>query len=434
MGELLELHTRLGRAEAVQRLLAELGERPLGGAASESLAIAREGLVQMLEHPETALRCGAEATRSLLHTMGESSDWVDTVAADAHGMSLGQLARTAQAQGIELVPVRVATNDEPPLPAVMHWRAGHFGTLLERSGNRYRVFDPAWGTERWITRDTLVSETSGHYLAPAALATDEVLSTADADAVRGAGYTSTVDTTATSPDDEKECLPDPEPDCSESLGMPTYAVHSVVVSLSITDTPLRYTVPRGPAVPFTLTYNHREATQPANFSYFNVGQKWNFSWLSFVEDDPQSPGAGVRRMSAGGGALSYRGYHAGTGAFAPEARAGAVLIRTGAASYERHLNDGSREIYALSDGATHAPRRIFLSRIEDPAGNAVVLNYDSALRLVAIEDAAGQRSTFEYGDAAFPLQITAITDPFGRSASIRYDSTGRLVVLTAIQN
>jgi YD repeat-containing protein len=184
----------------------------------------------------------------------------------------------------------------------------------------------------------------------------------------------------------------------------------------------------------TLTYNQREASQPATFGWFNVSQKWTLNWLSYIQNDPGAPGANVMRYVAGGGSINYSGYNTGTGAFTPETRDASVLVETSPSpvTYKRQLPDGSLEIYSKSDGSTSYPRRTFLTQVIDPAGNAVTLSYDSQLRLTSLTDATGRATTFTYGLAGHPLLITSITDPFGRSSQLAYDSNGRLSQITDV--
>jgi RHS repeat-associated protein len=142
----------------------------------------------------------------------------------------------------------------------------------------------------------------------------------------------------------------------------------------------------------------------------------------------------VTRYVAGGGTVSYSGYNTTTHAFTPETRDASVLVRTSATPivYQRQLADGSVELYTQSDGAATFPRRIFLTKIIDPAGNAVTLNYDNRLRLTSFIDATGRSTTFSYGLSGQPLLLTAITDPFRRSAALAYDSMGRLSSITDV--
>jgi RHS repeat-associated protein len=184
----------------------------------------------------------------------------------------------------------------------------------------------------------------------------------------------------------------------------------------------------------TLTYNQREATQPANFSFFNISPKWTLNWLTYIQDDPTFPGSTVTRYVAGGGSVDYTGYNSSTGAFAPEARDAAVLVRLAGSpiTYQRQLANGSVEVYAQADGSTSFPRRVFLTQLLDPQGNAVTLHYDDQLRLTTLTDATGRNTTFSYGLDSAPLLVTGITDPFGRSAQLAYDGSGRLLQITDV--
>lgn len=198
---------------------------------------------------------------------------------------------------------------------------------------------------------------------------------------------------------------------------------SMVVSVNLSDRPLSYRAPKGPSPDLSIVYNQREAYQPAVFSFFNVSPKWTLGALSYIQDDPSYPGTSVVRYIPGGGAIDYaNGYRfdGSTGAFSPERQSLAVLVRNPASgpviSYVLNLPDGSKQVFGLSDGATSAPRRMFLTQMIDPAGNALNYSYDSSLRLLAMTDATGRRTTFNYTSGFSPLLVTQIVDPMGRHA------------------
>ena len=86
-------------------------------------------------------------------------------------------------------------------------------------------------------------------------------------------------------------------------------------------------------------------------------------------------------------------------------------------------------MFGQSDGGV-TTRRVFLTQVIDPAGNAVTLTYDSDLRITAITDAIGQQTTLEYGNTADTFKITTVTDPFGRSAAFGYNAAGQLISIT----
>lgn len=222
--------------------------------------------------------------------------------------------------------------------------------------------------------------------------------------------------------------------CGTSKGMPVYSFKSLLAGLNIRDTPIGYTPPLGPEVYTTVTYNQREANQPAVFDASNVGQKWTLNWLAWIQDNPASPGNQVLRYVAGGGGWDYSGYNSATGAFAPERDNGAVLVMTSRSpvTYELRFADGHKDIFATADAAASFPRKVLLTEIVDAQGNALTLNYDGQRRLATITDAIGQLTAFAYGDSANPLLVTGITDPYGRHATLSYDSQQRLVSITDV--
>jgi RHS repeat-associated protein len=219
-----------------------------------------------------------------------------------------------------------------------------------------------------------------------------------------------------------------KPDCSSCAGMARYTVHSALVSLNVQDTPLHYAPAYGPGVGFTVTYNQKETQQPATFNYSNLGPKWTFGWLSYVNDDPTwwLPLTSVYR--SGGGAEVFA-YDAPSQSFLPQARSHATLVKTGPASYERRMPDGSKEIFALSDGARSYPRRIFMTQMVDPAGNTMTIGYDASFRVTTITDALSQVTNIAYELPSDPLKITKVTDPFGRFATCEY-TNGQLTKIT----
>jgi RHS repeat-associated protein len=214
-----------------------------------------------------------------------------------------------------------------------------------------------------------------------------------------------------------------------NAGMARYTVHSMLASLNITDTPLKYSPAYGPSIGFTLSYNQRDTQQPATFNYFNLGPKWTFNWLSYVSDDPSSQLLLTGLYRSGGGAEIFA-YDGQSNSFVTDPQSHATLVKTSSTSYERRLPDGSKEVFATSDGAASYPRRIFLSEIYDSANNKVSLEYDTSLRIVKIKDAQLKETSVSYELAADPYKITKITDPFLRYAAFQYDSNGRLQTIT----
>src|SRR5207248_742886 len=123
----------------------------------------------------------------------------------------------------------------------------------------------------------------------------------------------------------------------------SYSIHLMLASLHIEDTPISYNSPRGPAAEFKLSYNQREANQPATFSYANLGAKWTFNWLSYVTDDgPTLPSQTPTVYVRGGGAEVFSGFNSTTQSYAPDRQTLAALVRTSDNTYERRFANGSK--------------------------------------------------------------------------------------------
>ena len=218
--------------------------------------------------------------------------------------------------------------------------------------------------------------------------------------------------------------------CETCKGLAVASFHLLLVNLTINDSPVGYSPSRGPSVHFQATYNHREILQPAVFTYSNLGPKWTFNWLSYVEDNPANLTGPATVYAQGGGHDIYAGFSGGS--YAPHAETRAVLVRTATSPirYEHRLADGTIEVFAQPDGASTSPRRTFLTEIRDPQGHTLTFTYDASLRLVAATDALGQVSTVSYEDGD-PLKVTKVTDPFGRFARFEY-TAGKLTRITDV--
>lgn len=95
-------------------------------------------------------------------------------------------------------------------------------------------------------------------------------------------------------------------------------------------------------------------------------------------------------------------------------------MSTSPITYRRQKADGSVEVYAQSDGSVGFPRRVFLSQVIDPRGNAATLTYDGQQRLVSITDIIGLTSSFTY-DANY--LVNALTTPYG-TTTFAYTAPG----------
>ncbi len=400
VGELVRLHARLGHHERLAALLAEIGDRPVTGPATELVKGGHDVLSVMRTDPKHLYLCGPTALKMLLlarHATIGQVQFLDKVRAGPRGMNLAEIATLAERAKLAYRAVFRKPGEPVPLPSIVHWRVGHFATIVGEARGRYEVKDPTLGPQSvWVTRAALDAEASGYFLAPADVARSvdwRTVAAGEAVKVWGAG---SINGYAGNPAGGAGA--DPADGNPPNPCMCGYGINEQTVSLNLTDTPVGYRPPIGPSAKVTLGYDQRDQNQPANFGYFNVGPKWTLSWQSYVQDDPTSAGANVTRYTRSGALYSYTNYVSSTGDFDPQADDASILTLTSTSpiAYRRHLRDGSTEIYAKSDGSAVFPRHIFLTQVIDPQGNALILNYGTVngdLRLASLTDAAGRSTT-----------------------------------------
>jgi RHS repeat-associated protein len=436
VGELAELSARLGRFERLQALFAELDGRAVSGSAAEKISGAQAGYWLMQNKPEDAFRCGPMAIDRILAYQNPNyrrDPRLIESRSTINGTSLLQMRDFAASLGLRMRIARRGPDADVVVPAMVHWKAGHFAALVREEHKRFLVQDPTFGDELWMTRKAVDDEASGLFLVPEGPlpAGWEAVGDATGAQVWGKGNTSSSDPEHTKKASHKECKQCPT---SPPAGMARYSVHSLLVSLNIADVPVGYSPPRGPAVTFEVTYNQRDSFQPQIPSFSNLGPQWTFDWLSYVEDNPSNPSQSVTVYMRGGGRETFSGYDAGTQSYAPHMESRATVARTSSSPirYERRLPDGSVEVFGQADGAGSFPRRIFMTEWKDPQGNAVTYTFDATLRMVAAQDAIGQVTTLSYEHPTDTLKITKVTDPFGRYSQFDYNAGGQLSRITDV--
>ena len=314
-----------------------------------------------------------------------------------------------------------APNVSVIVPAVAHWKVGHYAAIVARGNGGYFVEDTTFGEDIRVSPATLDEEASGYFLVPAgSLPTGwRHVSAQEGATVWGRGSTgNSHDSGATG-------------NACTGSGCTAADVELEVVGLQLHDTPVGYAPPVGPAVRFNLVYSHRDTQQPATFSYTNFGPKWTFTWLSYITDTVNSSNSALLYRRGGGNEPYTFSSTSATTAY-PGPYSQATMTRTvngsgNSTGFTLTYPDGSFEQFDQAVG-----NQFFMTAVSDPAGNIVTLTYDSQMRITAITDAIGQVSTISYGLAGSPLVVTQITDPFGRSASFTYSVNGQLASITDV--
>lgn len=425
IGELATMYARLGRMDDLGALLKSVEGRVFTGAATERITEAREGLYMMRTDPGVSFRCGPLALHRIQASVDPQNARTDLVHASkstTDGFSLPQVVQLSDEMGMKYQMAFRGAGAAFVVPSVVHWKVGHYAAIVREENGSFLVQDPTFRNDVWITRVGLEAEASGYFvIPPGPLAAGwRAVDAAEGGKVHGKGN-------VPGPDPHGG---DPKPKPDQCKGMAVADVDLLFVSLKLADAPVGYRPPVGPAVSFKATYNQREAAQPSNFTYSNLGSKWTFGWLSYIQDNPVNLSSDVVFYRPGGFTRLFTGFSAATQSFALQLYDRTKLVRTSPTSYEMNMDNGAKLIFSQSDGSTGTSRRVFLKQVVDPQGNAVTLTYDANLRVVAVADAIGQVTTLTYEYPTDIYRITKVTDPFGRFATFEYDTASRLKKIT----
>jgi len=425
VGELALMYARLGRMAEIRQVLAEVDKRQFRASASRNILGARDGLWSMEHQPETSFRCGPLALDRICAATDRAkagNQLIQDSHSTTNGFSVRQVAELSRRLGMNYQVVFRDPGAAVILPAVVHWKVGHFAALIARDGLLLRAEDPTFRNKTWLSDSTLDEEASGYFLVRAGPlpAGWRAVSDDEADRIWGKGTTNISDPDSTTPYD---LTAKPLDSCQ---GMAAWNVHLLLASQLIQDTPVGYTPPVGPPVYFTVTYNSASAQGLEGPDYSNVSPDWRCNWLAYITDDPMNPAGDIRFAVDGGGTLTFTDYNSTNQVFQNLTRNRADLVRISTNRYELLYPDGAKKIFDLPTASAGTLRRIYMTAVVDPAGNSATIQFDSPGRITGITDALGQQTKlyYEVSDTNVLQQwqwvqgyiITRVVDPFGRTA------------------
>lgn len=426
VAELAMFYAWIGRREQVDCWLAEAEQRPVVGTASTKLASVRIGRLRMDRTPQESFRCGPfalEMLRALGPVTPPTDDALTRFPSSQHGTNLKQLQDIAQEVGMPMQVARRLPGAELIVPAVVHWRIGHFSALTGANASTVsfsdRTMDRFYGNTLDQDRAAFEVEASGLFLVRAGALPPGWQAIDDATAANTWGRGDT------GPDVTKGCdtCADPHTGCGGGIGMMGFSFNLHKVAVRLSDTPVSYTPPRGPEMSFTVTYAEKADTDPSSYIFANLGPKWRLNWLTWI-DDPVA-GSATDLHVGSGGTFPFR--RMANGSFTT-AMNGWILNRVANTSDVTTAlivtaPDGSEDRFEQAVGAV-GNRKLLLTKRTDALGNAVTLTWTivaTGLQLTKITDALGQQVTFQYGNSLNPLLITGITTPFsGKNALFAY--------------
>jgi RHS repeat-associated protein len=443
LAEWLKLNSRLGRQDVLERTFAEIQDRKVSANVGTWVNSAYEAMFAMQTQPGFCFRCGPMALKEILRAQKAPGDWEAFLLATKSprtGFSLKEVHEMSEKLGMKMQIARRAPGAEVLLPAVVHWKVGHYAALQRRLETGLILSqDLTFAQTAALSEAALDHEASGVFLVPAGALPNgwTLVDPNAASQVFGKGFTDArgkddpgCPTPSTAPACESDCGSDGNGNGNQSQGMPTYSVNLMQVALTVKDTPVGYSPPVGPPINLTLRYHEemtplneiRQETMPFASSQIS------HNWYSYILSFPLIPDLDVRLLTRGASWRTFRNFNATTSSFDPEFNSGDILRRVSSTPrvYELTHSDGSVEIFSVPGTSIYGSTadNLYLSSIRDPHGNTVTLHYDSVPRLIGISDAIGQVTIFAYPPTpqfGAPIsKISTVTDPFGRFASFGY--------------
>ena len=145
VGELARLEASLGQFKRLAALFDEIGGRPITGSATEAVQAAREFLSLLGKDDAHLFNCGPLALRSLMLARNgavESTNFLQWHRVGPNGTSLAELGGLADLAKFGYRLIFRTAGQPVPMPAVVHWKVGHFAAILGEANGRFQVDEP----------------------------------------------------------------------------------------------------------------------------------------------------------------------------------------------------------------------------------------------------------------------------------------------------
>lgn len=171
IGQIARMHQSFGRFDEVDKVFKRIEGRSIEGAATEKIQGARDVRRLADKDPRHLYVCGPVALRTLfIEQGGDPAGFMDleTYRATPKGTSLAELSRLATERGMRHRLVKRTAGQPIPTSALVHWKGGHFATVVGVTGNWVHIKDPAYPAGLRMALAAFEEESSGYMLVPEA--------------------------------------------------------------------------------------------------------------------------------------------------------------------------------------------------------------------------------------------------------------------------
>lgn len=170
---LMTLNARLGDQDELNKFFAEIKGRPLTGTNETLVDGASVGRYELKHRPEAAFKCGPYAVRTLLNVLKKNTssrmDVIEKAKSTSQGTNLAQVKGWADQVGLNYQMAKRSSGASLLLPAIVHWKLGHFGCITSKHGDVFVLEDPTFDIDASaaLTPEALEQESDGYFLIPA---------------------------------------------------------------------------------------------------------------------------------------------------------------------------------------------------------------------------------------------------------------------------
>lgn len=272
---LILMEAKLGMVDRLQKHLTETKKRSFTGSEELVVAEARKSLWTMENHPEAAFRCGPLALSTLFFRGNGSKSTQDfkvlkQAQSTKKGTSLAQVLDWSKQLKFGLQAAKRSPGAEIVVPAIAHWKVGHFATITQKQGEHFRLEDPTFGSQHLhlLSKSAIEAESDGYFLVREGKLPPgwTAVGKEEASNVWGKGNSDGENAGKTN-----ECPKDCPTCCNNnSSGMAGCSIFSMQATQNISDVPLEYTPALGPRIRMVVNYNYKEGNQPATFGFPNL--------------------------------------------------------------------------------------------------------------------------------------------------------------------
>ncbi len=385
--------------------------------------------IALLQKNETALRdCGQKAlarVTEILGNLAEAKKLRETVSAGPHGFTAEELHATALLHGLDSNPVRAdAALDDLPVPFVAHYQDHHYVTVEKVTAEEVIFYDSRMG-EGKMPRTSFQKQWSGFALIFSKPANAAAIYPAEnlKEIVGGCcGH-------PRSPSDLGD------DGCDKNCGLPGWSVNPVNFNFRVSDTPMWWNPPVGPAVSMSMLFNSLDSLN----KYAPFGKKWSFEYSSYLLI---TPGVQVQVKDGDGRLETFT---------SPTAASSYPITYTQPAGDFRELKEIADHVFTLThqDGTiyrygipvamTGTSSVPLLLSIEDRHGNTISITHNVHGAITEIGHSmlpattaapgvpsAARKWIFTWDTFNGHDRLKWIDDPFGRRATFDYDADGNL--------